>query len=103
MKPSARRRVERQIQAIMERDGDNCSLCRKPFEHNTKTFVGVTAGGDAALVGLCFEAKLKAVVPAGIYANRHSDLFSSIPPREPTPSDLSPEGLTRNVNALQTL
>jgi hypothetical protein len=84
----------------MERDGDDCSLCRKQFPHNSKTFGGVTTGGKPALVGECCERKLKTVVLAGLYINRHTDV---IPTREqPSPeAPLSAPQIGGAINALQ--
>jgi AMP nucleosidase len=51
MKRSAQRRVERQLQAIAENDGGHCSICRKEFPHNSRTYGGLTDGGIVALAG----------------------------------------------------
>lgn len=59
--------MERQIQHIMESDGDRCSLCKVDFAHNNKTFGGATAGGVAALVGECCQGKVREVLVAGAY------------------------------------
>jgi len=32
MSRQQRRRVERQIRKLIEADGDNCSICRAPFQ-----------------------------------------------------------------------
>lgn len=75
MKPAARRRVERQITELMKEDGDRCSACKTPFPHNSRTFGGVTEGGNVALVGECCHSKLKAVVLSGVYVdNRYRSL-----------------------------
>ena len=70
MKPSAARRVERQLREIMQKDGDNCSICRADFAHNRKTFGGLTAGGIAALVGECCASKLRDTLIAGVFTTR---------------------------------
>lgn len=82
MKPSARRRVERQIKELMKDDGDRCSSCGTPFPHNSRSFGGITAGGDAALVGECCQNKLKEIVLSGLYIDqRFKDL--ALPAGEP--------------------
>jgi len=70
MKPSARRRVEREIRAMMERDGDHCSVCRAPLPHNSRTFGGVLRGGEPALAGECCRAGLTVTILQGIYLAR---------------------------------
>src|SRR5262245_60798093 len=73
MKPSGRRRVERALKKIMEDDGDRCSVCKKPFDHNVKTFGGVLVGGAPALVAECCVARLQEVILQGLYVNRNYD------------------------------
>lgn len=67
MKPSSRRRLEREIREIMRTDGDNCSLCRRPLEFNDRTFGGVTRTGDACLVGECCASKLRVTILGGVF------------------------------------
>jgi hypothetical protein len=76
MKPSARRRVERQIKELMRVDGDRCSSCKTPFPHNSRTFGGVKAGGEAALVGECCRRELKEGILAGVYVDQR---YQSLP------------------------
>jgi hypothetical protein len=54
----------------MENDGDACSVCHKPFAHNTRTYGGVTKIGKAALAGECCAAKLDKTILAGLYMAR---------------------------------
>jgi len=79
MKPSARRRVEREVRKIMENQGDWCSICGTPFDHNSKTFGGVIAGGRAALAGECCKNKLKETILAGVYVRpEHGGVWGSV-------------------------
>lgn len=71
MKPSARRRVERAIREIMEKDGDQCSVCKKSFDHNIRTFGGILSGGVPALVSDCCMKKLKEMMLQGVYINHN--------------------------------
>lgn len=101
MKPAARRRVERQIADLMGRDGDRCSSCKAPFPHNSRTFGGITAGGDAALVGECCQRKLKEIVLSGLYVDqRYNDM-----PREGQagqgPQPRSPSEVAEAIDAMQ--
>lgn len=67
MKPSARRRVEREFAALIERDGDHCSLCHQPLKHNSKIYGGITKAGETALTSDCCASKLKETVVSGVY------------------------------------
>jgi hypothetical protein len=82
MKPSARRRVERQVRALMESNGDQCSICKKDLPHNTRIFGGVIAGGSVVQSGECCACKLKETVFTGIYVSR-GDCASLNPTRLP--------------------
>ena len=75
MKPAAKRRVEREIQKIMRTDGDNCSLCRLPLAHNSRTFGGITKDGTPALVGECCAKKLHETILMGMFASRDWDVL----------------------------
>jgi hypothetical protein len=71
----------RAIEKIMQDDGDRCSICRRSFAHNCRTFGGVTLGGEAALVGECCKGRLKLTLGMGIYVERDYDgIFKSSPP-----------------------
>src|SRR5216684_2156650 len=101
MKPSARRRVEREIQDLMKADGDACSLCKAPFPHNSRTFGGVTGGGVPALVGDCCQSKLREVVLSGVYVhNDYQGLRFSTPGERESPP-LSAVQVSNAVDALQ--
>ena len=80
MKPAAARRVEREIKAIMRNDGDHCSICRKPFQHNSSTTGGTTKAGRSVLAGECCEAQVHHVILRGMFLDRMADdLVSAIP------------------------
>jgi len=92
MKPSARRRVERQIIELTNSKGDQCSNCQTPFPHNSRSFGGVTAGGKVALVGECCQRTLKQVILSGVYLDqRYKDLDLGKGGKEQprTPADVS--------------
>ena len=76
MKPSSRRRIEREVREIMRIDGDRCSLCGRVFPHNSRTFGGITPVGRAALVGGCCEMKLGHTILSGLYVNQD---FADLP------------------------
>lgn len=86
MKPSAQRRVEREIRKIMREDGDHCSLCRSRLEHNSRTFGGTVKGGTRVLTGECCGGRIETVVLEGLYLDRSFD-------------DLVPEFATLHRNA----
>ena len=62
----ARRRLDRLIKQRIKSDGDNCTICRKPFTDNALTFYGV-AFATIAVVGTCCAEKLNPTVGRGIY------------------------------------
>lgn len=76
----------------MTADGDNCSSCRKPLAHNSRTFGGVNAIGTSLLVGECCQDVLKETVLSGLYLDRsYGDLDKgrgSPPPRGMGPSEV---------------
>lgn len=75
MKPSSRRRVEREIQAFIKSDGDRCSLCHADLPHNSRTYGGITSAGASALVGQCCRKMLGETILSGLYVKQdHFDL-----------------------------
>src|SRR5262245_10515156 len=60
----------RRLEAIMTKDGDNCSLCRAPFVHNGMTYGGITHSGMVALAGECCSSQMASVVAVGLYLAR---------------------------------
>lgn len=100
MKPSSRRRVEREIRAIMKQDGDHCSSCRKPLAHNSRTFGGVNAAGTTLLVGECCQRLLKETILSGLYVDRpYGDLAPS--GDAPPPYDTERESAEVAISVLQ--
>jgi len=80
VKPAAARRVERELREIMRRDGDNCSICRAPFVHNTRTYGGITKAGVAVLVSECCHAKVAETVLGGLFLDSGiDDLATHLP------------------------
>lgn len=77
MRPSARRRVERELQGIIERDGDVCSVCGRAFPHNSKTVGGVTLAGTVVLVGECCARKVSETVISGLYLDHPYDVVGA--------------------------
>lgn len=100
MKPSGRRRIERAIRTIIESDGDRCSMCKKTFEHNSKTFGGAAAGGVAVLVGECCRRRIKELVTQGVYVNRAYDDFAQRAD-SPASGTLAPQDVPVAVERLQ--
>ncbi len=80
MKPAARRRVEREIRELVRLDGDHCSLCRAPLEHNSRTYGGTTKVGKSVLAGDCCKGEVAVMVLSGIYLHRDvDDLVAALP------------------------
>jgi hypothetical protein len=84
MDKTARRRLERDLEKLLERDGDHCTLCRRPFAHGDTTFGGATADGRAAVTGGCCADRLTHTVAGGVYldlAGAYADLVADITER----------------------
>ena len=103
MKPSSRRRVEREIRDIMRRDGDHCSLCRREFAPNDRTFGGVTSTGEAALVGSCCEKRLSVCILQGLFMSADLPGADQLLGRKPTSGMHSPEEVERAIAAFQSV
>lgn len=63
-------RVHERIVQLMTTDGDHCSLCRGRFQHNHRSYGGVTSYGAVALVSECCASKLEVVITSGLYTSR---------------------------------
>ena len=79
MNRAQRRRFDTELRTLLARDGDHCSLCRRPFEHNVRTQCGIAAGGGAAIAGPCCRSRIREVVAEGLFVAKHiaDDLFTS--------------------------
>lgn len=100
MKASARRRLEGKIQDIMRSDGDRCSICKKPFAANSRTFGGATKHGDAALAGECCTTRMGITIIQGVYLSKQDfgelqDSFSG------SGDAISPEAIDHAITSLQ--
>lgn len=91
-----RNRIEKQLRQIM---GDNCTICGAEFQHNTRTFGGLTAERAVALVGECCADKIKQGVLAGLYTNRNNHDFK--PGTGGERKERSSEEIERGLSALQ--
>jgi hypothetical protein len=85
---------------MMTADGDRCSICKADLPHNSRTFGGVTAGGDTALVGQCCEHKIKEIVLTGLYVSHGYE--GLIPrPNETPAGPMSAAQTSRAINTMQ--
>jgi hypothetical protein len=100
MDRSTRRKTERKIRKMMSKAGDNCSICGTELPHNSKTFGGITARGEAALAGECCSAKLTEVVLQGLYVTQGYE-FLPTGPRTGAPAKLPPEKVDVVVKSFQ--
>ncbi len=99
MKPAAARRVERELREIMRQDGDNCSICRAPFMHNTRTYGGVTKVGEAVLVSECCRAKVVETILGGLFLDSGVDDLAAHLPTSGKPA--GPVDVERAVTSMQ--
>ena len=65
--------VHERIEQLIRTDGDFCSLCRGRFQHNHRSYGGVTSNGVIALVSECCASKLEIVLTSGLYTSRPYD------------------------------
>lgn len=68
-----RRRFEREFKKI--RTSDNCTICNKPFPHNTGTFGGLTSNGTVVFAGECCARQVLSVMHSTLYVTQSIDLL----------------------------
>jgi hypothetical protein len=76
-----RRRIEREIRKILEKDADHCTLCRRPFAHGDRSCGGATADGKAAVTGECCADQLTHMIAGGVYldlADAYADITADM-------------------------
>ena len=102
MNRAQQRRAQREIGHIIRRDGDNCSLCRAEFPHNSKTFGGVTRDGRTVLVGECCAEQVKWIVTVGMVAKGYYEaLLQGETDFSKKMKEVSPEEIAKGINTLQ--
>ena len=69
MNREQRQKMEKHIRGLMT---DRCSICREPFEHNDKTYGGVTWSGVTAFTSDCCQLKIVQFVTRGFFVDRRS-------------------------------
>jgi hypothetical protein len=63
------------IERLITTNGDHCSLCHASFQHNHRSFGGITGDGVIALVSECCASKLEVTFTSGLYTSRpYADL-----------------------------
>lgn len=75
MSREERRRFEREFRKLSK--GDNCTICGKPFPHNSRTFAGLAADGTTALAGECCSGRIATVMVSGLYLTQGIDLLTT--------------------------
>jgi hypothetical protein len=102
MKPAARRRVEREIREIMRQNGDHCSICGAPLEHNTRTFGGTVKDGTTVLTGDCCRKRIATIVLEGLFLDRQlDDLVDRLPLSNTGDASHKSVDVNRAVHAIQ--
>lgn len=100
MNRSARRRFEKEFDVLLRTDGDHCTICRKPLEHNERTYGGLTTNEKVALTANCCQKKLSVQLVTGLYMTRYSETLPPIEPRDD--GDITPSAdVERSIDALQ--
>jgi hypothetical protein len=101
MNRAERRRIDREIKKVIQSDGDNCNICRRPFQHNEKTFYGRSTAGTAVVLGECCLPRLEYGVGQGLYVGRTYDVLSGIA-QPVSKKRKKPEDIEGAVDAFQT-
>lgn len=73
MNRTQRRNSEKALAKLMKAGPDGCMVCGKDFDHNSKTFGGMTHQKTTVLAGECCAHTLEAVLGQGIYLKRNFD------------------------------
>lgn len=74
------RKLHHAVKGLIETDGDICTLCRAPFAHGAKTFLGETKARQPAVVCAGCASRPRRMIGCGLYigaqhANNYPDLF----------------------------
>jgi hypothetical protein len=62
-----RRKVQKAILKLIDKDGDHCTVCGRTFSHYDRTWGGVTCDNRIADVGECCLNKMQWLYCAGVY------------------------------------
>jgi hypothetical protein len=94
MNRAQRRHVERQLNKLIKRDGDNCTICRAELQHNTRTFSGRDRWGRIVLTGECCARLITEPFAVGLYLSRGYDFFErksdgQQPKRDPSAAEIA--------------
>jgi hypothetical protein len=95
MSGSMFRRIKRLL-----KNSDQCSLCRTPFAHNSKTYGGITYDRAVAIVGDCCIDQMKELHGCGLFVHGQYSLAGGKPKPD---SRYSVEDAVKSVSALQTV
>jgi hypothetical protein len=103
--PSRRQRrwTDRALRKLIRRDGDNCSLCRAEFKHNSRTFGGFDRHGRVVLVGDCCAERLAVIHTAGLFTSRNYDFLDAPRASRPPTTELTSEAILDAVAAYREI
>ena len=94
-----RRHIESQLRKLF--CSDNCSICGRPFGHNTKTIGGIDVQGTTVLAGECCHNKVAVTFTKGVYSKRQYDFLA---PHAPTAGvKATSEQITAGLRLYQNL
>ncbi len=96
-----RRNIERKIRKMIRQSGDNCTICGRPYKHNSRTVGGLTADGEVALAGECCADKIVHGVTAGVFTNRNHDDLIALRGKRMGGTESSSEDIGRALDSLQ--
>lgn len=99
MNRSERRHFDKEFAKLLKTDGERCTFCHTPFEHNCKTYGGMGGVGRVVITTECCRSKVAEVHASGVFITRHSGAVPELAGRSGKP--LSPEDLDKAVTSLQ--
>lgn len=71
MSRSERRRFDKEFKKLFSTNNETCSLCGKPFAHNTKTYGGFNSQLKTSFTGDCCVKKLNDIYIQGLYVSEN--------------------------------
>ena len=61
------RKMRRNLEAAITKHGDRCAVCKKPYQHMTRTYTGVAADGGLIVTCDACKAHLSVCYAMGLY------------------------------------
>lgn len=96
-----RRRFEREFKKMQK--SDNCTICDKPFPHNTRTFGGLTKNGTTVFAGECCARQVVTVMHTTLYVTKSIDLLFGSEKLRSRKSNTAPANADQALTTIQSV